>query len=87
VARFGVDGPWQRQASCRGPESVLFYPPAAAEPRPERDARERRAKAICATCPVRSPCLTFALDTREPHGIWGGLNEAERQALLERRAG
>lgn len=75
---------WQRQAACRGPESALFYPPATPEPRPEREARERRAKAICASCSVRSPCLEFALEIREPHGIWGGLSESERRALLER---
>jgi WhiB family redox-sensing transcriptional regulator len=33
---------------------------------------------------VRYPCLDFALEIREPHGIWGGLNESERRALLER---
>ena len=43
----------------------------------------RAAKSICATCPVRTPCLDFALEIREPHGIWGGLNESERRALLE----
>jgi WhiB family redox-sensing transcriptional regulator len=84
VALDRVAEAWQRQAACRGPESVLFYPPATPEPRPERDSRERRAKAICATCPVRTPCLDFALEIREPHGIWGGLNESERRALLER---
>ena len=82
-----VDEAWTRRAACRGPEAGLFYPPAVTEPRPAREARERRAKAICAVCPVREPCLAVALDTREPHGIWGGMNEAERQALLEPRAG
>jgi WhiB family redox-sensing transcriptional regulator len=82
-----VERAWQCRAACRGPESTLFYPPAAAETRPEREDRERRAKAICAGCPVLAPCREFALDTREPHGIWGGLNEHERQALLERQAG
>lgn len=82
-----VDEAWQRRAACRGPESALFYPPAVPEPRSERDERERRAKAICGGCPVRTPCLEFALEIREPHGIWGGLNEAERQALLATSAG
>ena len=31
-----------------------------------------RAKAICAKCPVREPCLQAALDEREPWGVWGG---------------
>ena len=74
---------WQRDAACRGPESVLFFPPSAAEARPERDAREARAKGICNVCAVRVECLEYALDIREPHGIWGGLNEVERRTLLE----
>ncbi len=31
-----------------------------------------RAKAICAQCPVRQPCLEGALARREPYGVWGG---------------
>lgn len=50
-------------------------------------ARERAAKEICRSCPVRRPCLDHAIATREPHGIWGGLNELERKQLLDRRAG
>ena len=53
----------------------------------ERAEREERAKQICAMCSVRQPCLEYALQIREPHGIWGGLNELERKALLARRAG
>jgi len=86
VAVRTVDEAWQREAACRGPESVLFFAPAAAEPRPEREAREARAKAICGGCPVTHECLAYALRIREPHGIWGGLNETERRALLEPRA-
>ncbi len=31
-----------------------------------------RAKAICAECPVRQPCLEGAHRRREPYGVWGG---------------
>ena len=31
-----------------------------------------RAKAICATCAVREPCLAGAVERREPWGVWGG---------------
>jgi WhiB family transcriptional regulator, redox-sensing transcriptional regulator len=31
-----------------------------------------RAKAICATCPVKDPCFEGALARREPWGVWGG---------------
>lgn len=82
-----VDTGWQRRAACRGPESALFYPPTLAEARQDRETREARAKAICATCDVKAECLECALRIREPHGIWGGLNENERHELLEPRAG
>lgn len=31
-----------------------------------------RAKALCATCPVRRGCLIGALQRSEPIGVWGG---------------
>jgi len=31
-----------------------------------------RAKALCTDCPLRTACLTEALDRREPWGVWGG---------------
>ena len=61
-------------------ESVL--PAVAPESRTAREAREARAKAICRTCIVREDCLAYALEIAEPHGIWGGLSEIERRALL-----
>jgi hypothetical protein len=27
-------------------------------------------------------CLEYAIRIREPHGVWGGLNEIERRAML-----
>jgi WhiB family redox-sensing transcriptional regulator len=75
---------WQAKASCRGPQTALFFPPSHFERKDDKEGRELRAKAICSTCPVRRPCLDYALRIREPHGIWGGLNEAERRALLAR---
>jgi WhiB family transcriptional regulator, redox-sensing transcriptional regulator len=77
------DDTWQRKAACRGPESALFFAPTLPEGRAERDEREARAKQICGECSVRCECLEFALRIREPHGIWGGLNEHERRELLE----
>ncbi len=82
-----IDVTWQHRAACRGPESVLFFAPSVPEPKSERDAREVRAKAICASCRVRAECLDYALRIRDPHGIWGGLNEHERRALMEPHPG
>ena len=73
---------WQVRAACRGPQSSVFFPPAPFERKEDKVARELRAKAICEQCAVRQQCLQYALRIREPHGIWGGLNEAERKQLL-----
>lgn len=75
---------WQERAVCRGPQAEAFFPPPQFERKLERLDRERRAKAICAQCPVQQQCLDYAVAIREPHGIWGGLNEAERRSLVER---
>ena len=77
--------PWQLRAACRGPETWIFFPPTHPERKDERDAREARAKEICERCPVNSDCREYALRTREPYGIWGGLTEVERQDVLARR--
>ncbi|MDA8367600.1 MAG: WhiB family transcriptional regulator [Actinomycetota bacterium] len=78
---------WQVRASCRGPQADMFFPPAHPERKEERARRESQAKQICRTCPVCTDCLEYAIRIREPHGIWGGLNEAERKQLADRRAG
>jgi WhiB family redox-sensing transcriptional regulator len=74
---------WQIKAACRGPQAAVFFPPSYFERKDEKVERETRAKAICAQCVVREPCLEFAISIREPHGIWGGLNELERKSLLD----
>ncbi len=73
---------WQSRAACRGPQAVVFFPPSHFERKDEKLERETRAKDICGQCAVREPCLEYAIEIREPHGIWGGLNEHERAALL-----
>jgi WhiB family redox-sensing transcriptional regulator len=78
---------WQARAACRGPQAAVFFPPSYAERKDEKLSRETRAKAICADCHVRDACLDYAIRIREPHGIWGGLNESERKQILDRRAG
>ena len=78
---------WQKRAACRGSDANLFFAPTQQETKEERTAREAHAKSVCARCPVREQCLSFALTTRESHGIWGGLNETERRRMLEKRAG
>ena len=73
---------WQLDAACRGAESHLFYAPSHFERKEDKELREARAKTICLACPVIDPCRDYAINIREPHGIWGGLTELERQALI-----
>ena len=77
---------WQHAAACRGEDASAFFAPNYFEKRAEKYAREAIAKTICARCPVLEPCLAYALRIREPHGVWGGLNEMERRALLRQRS-
>ena len=77
---------WQFDAACRSEDTSLFFAPGYFEKRPQKDAREAKAKAICARCPVREPCRDYALRVREAHGVWGGMNELERRQALRQRA-
>jgi WhiB family transcriptional regulator, redox-sensing transcriptional regulator len=66
---------WVELARCRGAEDDLF---------PE-GKQQKRAAAVCVGCPVRANCLAEALDHRIEWGIWGGMTERERRALLRQR--
>ncbi len=77
---------WRAEAACRAKSAVHFFAPAHFERKPEKDAREGAARALCRGCPVQRDCLEFALMVQEPHGIWGGLNELERKRLTRKRA-
>jgi WhiB family transcriptional regulator, redox-sensing transcriptional regulator len=74
---------WQQHGLCRSVDAAVFFPPSTHfEHKPEREAREDRAKEICAECTVREQCLDYALAVREPHGVWGGTSEQERKQML-----
>jgi WhiB family redox-sensing transcriptional regulator len=71
------DEGWQQRAACRGVRVELFFPPV------EQEAHE--AKAVCALCDVREPCLEAALVAGETFGVWGGLTPQERRSLVAKR--
>jgi len=75
---------WSDAAACRGIENLLFFSPDVMESKEVRSRRERQAKQLCSDCSVREDCLSSALEQRESYGIWGGLTEVERRALLRR---
>lgn len=49
-----------------------------------RGAAQNKAKTVCALCPVKHECLAEALDNQIQWGVWGGMTERERRALLRR---
>lgn len=66
---------WTLEARCRDMADALF---------PE-GKDQKRARSVCMGCPVRSRCLAEALDNRIEWGVWGGMTERERRALLRTR--
>ncbi len=66
---------WVSKAACRDvdPEDLFV-----------RGAAQRQAAVICRHCPVRIDCAADALDARVEFGVWGGMTERQRRALLNR---
>jgi WhiB family redox-sensing transcriptional regulator len=72
---------WRHRAACRDEDPELFFPVSEMGPGARQVAQ---AKAVCARCPVRSECLSYALDTGLDYGIFGGTTEGERRKLFRR---
>lgn len=67
---------WATKGRCAGQDpDALFV----------EGKEQRAAKAVCKGCPVIAECLADALDNRTPFGVWGGMTERERRALLRAR--
>lgn len=49
-----------------------------------RGAAQRKAAVICRHCPVIAECAADALDNKIEFGVWGGMTERQRRALLKR---
>ncbi len=71
-----VEGDWTARAACRDIDPDELFVQGAAQ---------NRAKTRCFGCVVRTECLADALDNRVEFGVWGGMTERERRALLRRR--
>jgi WhiB family redox-sensing transcriptional regulator len=73
---LAADTGWMDRGACRGVPGVHFGPPN--EHPAEQAPRVEAAKRVCAGCPVRPQCLSYAETRGERHGVWGGLSEEER---------
>ena len=67
---------WAQHAICsKGEPDALFV----------RGAAQQAAKQVCVGCPVIAECLADSLDNHTEFGVWGGMTERQRRALLKRR--
>lgn len=72
---------WQDDAACRGKTELMF-------PKEHKDISYLPvARAICADCPVKEPCLEDALEypSQDMHGVWAGLTSRQLAAEQRRR--
>ena len=63
------------EGACRGRSDVSdvsFFPDKGQSAAP--------AKAVCAGCPAKGPCLEYAIET-DAEGVWGGTSRRERRAM------
>jgi WhiB family redox-sensing transcriptional regulator len=72
---------WRHQALCRDQDPELFFPIGTTGP---ATAQVEQAKVVCRRCTVVDDCLTWAVDTGQESGVWGGTSEDERRALRRR---
>jgi WhiB family redox-sensing transcriptional regulator len=73
LGRVFDDQPWRLEAACRGMDTRWFFP--------QRGESVREQYAVCNECPVKAPCLEYALQNKETSGIWGGTGERQRRRM------
>jgi WhiB family redox-sensing transcriptional regulator len=74
---------WRDIGACRTSDPEIFF---ASPLTSEGKEDVRSAKVVCFGCESRLACGEWALETREPWGVWGGMTEGERKTILRRRA-
>ncbi|MGH9065550.1 MAG: WhiB family transcriptional regulator [Acidimicrobiales bacterium] len=72
-----MDTAWMAEGKCRELPPGIFFP--------SDGVGVEAARRVCAECPVREPCLEYALVNRIDHGVWGGASERERRRIARRR--
>jgi WhiB family redox-sensing transcriptional regulator len=65
---------WVLKAQCRSTDPDELFVTGKAQ---------NKATAICRDCPVVAECLADALDNQIEFGVWGGMTERQRRALLK----
>ena len=79
---FDAEWDWQDAAACADHGVHMFFHPVNARGQSRRQ-RELTAQAVCFGCDVRDQCADYAIRSREPYGVWGGLTEFERKSIFD----
>ncbi len=69
---------WRHHALCQEQDPELFFPVGTAGP---AALQVEQAKRVCRRCDVLDDCLSWALDSGQDSGVWGGTSEDERRTL------
>ena len=72
-----MDTAWMAEGKCQDVDPGIFFP--------SDGVGVEIARRLCADCPVKAPCLEYALANRIDHGVWGGESERERRRIARRR--
>ncbi len=72
-----MDTSWMATGNCNNHPPAVFFP--------SDGVGVEIAKEICGSCPVKEPCLAYALDHRVDHGVWGATSERQRRRILKAR--
>lgn len=72
-----MDTTWMMLGTCRQVRPAVFFP--------NDGVGVDMARRVCSACPVKEPCLEYALAERIDHGVWGGASERERRRILKAR--
>ena len=73
MSTHGDDQSWVARALCASIEPDAIF---------VQGASQRQIRLRCYECEVRLECLADALESEANYGVWGGLTERERRAIL-----
>ena len=72
---------WMENAACRDTDPEMFFPVGTTGSSLDQI---NRAVSVCSVCHAVDECLSFALQTNQEFGVWGGYAEDDRRRLRKR---
>lgn len=75
-----LDQRWKDDAACRGMDTNLFFPD---EDNPTDYRKFVTARKVCASCPVSTECLDYAITLNIEIGMFGGMSRKQRRIYVQ----